>query len=624
MLRYVALVWDKRRAEAAHFAKAAVRTLMSSDSPWRTTIDCPGFILCTIAETAADGQVIPLGQGSGAVLGRFFQRNTSPEEENVETVSRLDERDVKKLINSRGRSAIDRYWGSYVLFLHDAAANSTGVLRGPVSLQPCFWASVHGVHIFFSFVEDCRSLRAVRFTINWDSIRAQAASGDYLTSETGVREISTLIPGEFVEVKNGRMSHDVYWSPASIKSDNCVGSVAEAAQLLRASTQHCVNALTSMHRTVLLQLSGGFDSSVVLASLNQAQSKPKVVSINFYSEGAGDERHYARSMAQKTGTRLIEIASSMEVDLRTFLECAYTANPVLNFSAYDAQPKIVAIARELNATCVFTGEIGDDIFGHAAGPEALVECFSSNASSRTSLKAAVDYADLTRVSLWRALRQARRYRQWRKLGGQSWSFYRYRNWMGFTNDKCFIADGAATQYEDMLGRFIHPWFRNVDEMPAGRTMLMYALVMATSTWSDAPFAGTGRSLFMTPLASQPLVEAFCRIPSHLHFEGGANGAVAREAFGSMLSQEVLKRGTGKGTPSLWIETLVDKNRTFLRDLFLDGYLVRERILDRGKLESMLSSGIRPDKLEVADLVRQIYIEAWIRRWLQNDSAALAA
>jgi asparagine synthase (glutamine-hydrolysing) len=488
---------------------------------------------------------------------------------------------------------------------------------------PCFWTAFKGVTLFFSTVEDCVALRLCRFSVNWDCIRAQAAGGDYLTNETAVNEISTVISGECVMVREGKVSRGAYWCPSAIRPDQYAETGDDAARILDNSTQRSINALVSPHRTVLLELSGGLDSSILLGCMNRAPAKPEIVAVNFWSRGSGgDERAFAHSMTAKTGVELFELERDRNVDLRKLLSCARTGNPVLNFCAYDQEPRLVRLAKDIGATAIFTGEIGDDIFGHAAFPGTLAECLSFLGAGWGFFRSAVDYADLMRVSVWKAVGQAIRYRRWAQRKPY-WSFHLYKRQLGFGSDRNLVTLEVEREYEQQLERFIHPWFRDVQDMPFGRAMLVFALVMATSTWSHSPFGESTGSLFIMPLANQPLVEAFCTIPSQFHFRAGENGAVARQAFGPILSNVVLGRGTGKGGPGLWLHEVFARNRQLLRELLLDGILVRENVLDRSKLEAAISGAVSKSQAGAGELVELLYIECWLRRWAEPEVRAVA-
>ena len=622
MIRYFAAMWDPHNPSERQFAALVKSRLHDTAMFSQSEIDRPGLFVCVTGVGPTTGSLVRLPGNCGVIIGTLFSSRLSPDE-HPQPISTCSPEEAAPIIDSRGRSLVRSHWGSYVLFLQLPREAAVLVLRGPMGTIPCFQAEYNDVRLCFSSIEDCLSLQLTSFSLNWDCIRAQAAGGDYWAHETAIEGISTSIAGECLEYRPGHeVKRTVYWDPSRLHPVPSLTAIGEAAALLRDATQACVDAWASPHRTLLLQFSGGFDSSVLQACLKRAPNRPEIISVNFWSTASGDERRFARSMTKLTCTELIELERNQNVDLRLFMQCARTGNPVLNFSAVDAEPRLIRIAHERGASAVFSGEIGDNIFGHCQGPEMLGECLRSFRPGLGLIRATTDYAELSRISLWSALKQGYLYSKWQ--GRQNfWSVYRYRRFVGITEHKSLVADDARLKYEEMLDRFIHPWLSDVRDMPLGRTMLIFALVAATSTLTHSPFAGPDSSLFLSPLASQPLVDVYCQIPCHLHFLGAENGTVGREAFRPLLSEQVLMRGTGKGTPDLWWKDVISRNQRFLRELLLDGLLVREGILDRSKLEAVLSQGVSKSQIAAPELVIQIYIECWVRRWLSGTERAAA-
>jgi hypothetical protein len=76
---------------------------------------------------------------------------------------------------------------------------------------------------------------------------------------------------------------------------------------------------------------------------------------------------------------------------------------------------------------------------------------------------------------------------------------------------------------------------------------------------------------------------------------------------------------GKGGPGLWAREVVDNNTRFLREFLLDGILVRRRLIDRMKLEIVLSPRVVKSTVVVGDIFAKLYIEAWLRAWQQVES-----
>ncbi len=111
------------------------------------------------------------------------------------------------------------------------------------------------------------------------------------------------------------------------------------------------------------------------------------------------------------------------------------------------------------------------------------------------------------------------------------------------------------------------------------------------------------------------------MPAHLHFHCAQDRAAARAAFADVLPTEILHRGLGKGGPTLWAKEVIERNTGFLREFLLDGILVRQRLLDRKKLETVLSPRIVKTTVVAGDIFAKLYIEAWLRAWSPVETPA---
>jgi asparagine synthase (glutamine-hydrolysing) len=472
-------------------------------------------------------------------------------------------------------------------------------------------------------VDDLLALSLVRCEINWDAIRGQATGGDYATRGTALRGIESVLPGECAVLRDKAASRDSYWSLRTLVRSDTFQNINDAAVHLSSKVRLSVSSWASLHERLLMTLSGGLDSSIVLSCLSRAPSKPVVTSVNFFDLAAADERTYARSMAQRAGSELVEQEFDRSPDLKMFLGCARTASPVLHFTAIDMEPTCIRLAQERGATGIVYGELGDDILGHCIGPEILADSIWRSSYRRPTRRAIADYAQVKRVSIWQALAHIRR---WRAMRARHpfWSVHVYsKEFFAVTNKEKLVTDELLQEYERTLHRFIHPWLQDVAEIPPGWLQLICGLITATSTWSQSPFAGGNEAMFLRPLASQPLLEAYARIPAALHIAGGQGGAVARLGFKDALTKEVLSRGAAKGTPEMWLMEVMERNRAFLKEFLLDGVLVGHRILDERKVETAITSGIASSKIAVAELITQLYIEAWVRQWQSVDVRAAA-
>jgi asparagine synthase (glutamine-hydrolysing) len=611
---YVCLTWDRLDGRVAIFADSITAQLETQALRWEIRFERPGVRLYLPVAHRNSRHVLPLRSGAGIVVGALFPSSTELDRSSCYSTHSLTPHEEACILRSEGRSLVRTHWGSYVLFLSVPSGADLHVLRGPMSAIPCFWTDVNGVTVFMSRPADIFDLDGVPPRVNWDLIRAQSVMGDYLCEETGLSGVRSLVSGDCVTVRRGTRSHRTYWAPALLVDRPPSRGFEAAAESLHHITRTVIDCWVSEHPSVIVALSGGLDSSIVLSSVATAFSRTSVHAINFHSRLSGDERLYARSMAALCAVPLLEIPLTNEVDFTCFLSCTKTASPVLSFGGFATEPIFCRLAEELNASAVFTGELGDAVFGHAFGPELLAEALWRYGLTPQTLGVIHRYAMLHKVSIWRAARLAlaehRLYQQPNCQGTRQ--HLRTRT---APDDRCLATSESIEAYERMQPGFIHPWLQNATTRPPGWRQTLLGMIMLTSTWSHPAFSGENTSLLLSPLASQPIIEECLAIPADFHIAGAGSAAVARRAFGSLLSPEVLGRGKAKGNPEPWLSEVITRNRPFLRELLLEGILVRERILDKRKTDLALSGEITRSSARVADIIVQLYIEAWLRRWL---------
>jgi asparagine synthase (glutamine-hydrolysing) len=325
-------------------------------------------------------------------------------------------------------------------------------------------------------------------------------------------------------------------------------------------------------------------------------------------------------MADKVNCRLIECPRNQQLDLRRFLDCNRTARPVLNFSAPDTEARNIALARELNATAIFDGELGDNIFGSHPSPGVLVECLQQCGFGHEFLGFAMDYAMLTRQSLWRTLTLTRREAASVSVGPDFSASGEMQRVLGVDGARsAVLASPEALEHHRNLGdRFIHPWLKQSRRIAAGSHALLFGLLTVTSSTYHSPFSGPHEPMRVSPLVSQPLLEIALRLPAHLHCKFAQDRAVARAAFAAVLPPEILQRGLGKGGPTLWIREVIENNIEFLREYLLNGILVQRRLIERTRLETVLSPRIAKSTVIAGDIFAKLYIESWLRVWQKAE------
>ena len=619
MFRYIIFAGNPDNPSDVHAMSEARARLIGSPDRWRSAVDTSGFYIGYVDDPNSPETAVRIHAQSGAVLGRAFGTPHTYATSSNAALHSFSRIQADRIARSEGRSLVSDVWGHYVAALHYPEKHETLVFRSPMSSLPCFQAKLGTFNIFFSCLRDYLGLRPAPLSINWDSIVAQVVGGDYLSQATAINEIRHLECGEAAECSSAGCSYRIYWDPRHLLADRSLLNFEDAVKDIRSAVDTGVNALSSGHANILVNLSGGLDSSIVLGAIQRSPHRPTVTAVTYYSGGPGDERRFARSMARSVNCRLLEYSRNEHLSLEAFRRCNLTVRPVLNISAADVEPRTAKLARELSATAVFNGELGDNIFGSAPSPGVLIDSIRQKGCGGDFLLDVQDYALLTRQSIWRALARARResveIRANGNFGGERSP--RFQSRPRLDADSGFVSAAAEDQYAHIGDRFLHPWMQGSRELAPGAGRLLYGLIATTSPLYHSPFVDEAGPAQVSPLVTQPLAEVALRIPSYLHCTAGEDRAVARNAFKDALPTDILHRRTGKGGPDLWARAVVDNNVPFLREFLLDGVLVQRGLLDGARLENLLGRRLLKSTAMMSDIFITLYVEAWLRRFAQS-------
>jgi len=128
---------------------------------------------------------------------------------------------------------------------------------------------------------------------------------------------------------------------------------------------------------------------------------------------------------------------------------------------------------------------------------------------------------------------------------------------------------------------------------------------------------------VAPIYAQPMIELALRIPADVLFAGGQDRGLARRAFRGDVPQPILNR-VWKDRAGNFHDEIIQRNRDWLREIFLDGVLVSEGLLDRGALERALAPGLVRCDVFPGELLRHLDTEIWARQWTSRRDGVLQA
>lgn len=572
---YIALVGTNAPGSALRLSDKQAAFLRSRDMH-RVHVDGP---LALFVSRDTPTLFVP----GGVVVGDLFCNNGKPAESENFSAQRDDDSIVESLLT--------RYWGDYIL-LHASASEpgKLGVMRDPSGAVPCFYSYGGDVGFVTSEVSLATGLELHYRQIDWGFVSQALAYPHVNTARTGVVDVRELLPGCSLVLQGSSASTREEWSPwafvsAPHRHSNCEDASAE----IRTAVSTVVNAFASADKSVLMELSGGLDSSIVAMCLDKTQARIACCSLVTPVPGA-DERQYALEVAQALGVELhTEGLAFANADIGFALPLQ-PSKPRMSVLQHVSQQAMAAAADALGTRSFFSGGGGDTVFCYVAGAVPAADAFRE-AGFRAGLKAVRDLSTLHQCTYWKAARLTlRKLRRGAKTP--------------FKANTSLLHPSIAIPELDR-----HPWFKAPADTLAGDRERVADLAGTQVFREGAPRGATHR--LRLPLLSQPVMEACLKAPTWMWIAGGENRALARAAFAQRLPQAILERRS-KGTFMNYLGAIYQRKKPAIRDYLLSGHLQAQGLLDTEALETFFKGTLPPRDTSFMRTFDLCMIENWIR------------
>lgn len=477
-------------------------------------------------------------------------------------------------------------WGNYIAFSREGSRHS--VVRAPLTGAPFYWAHREEGILCGSDPDLVVSLLG-RPAIDWEFIAQGLVHINLRTERTGISGLYELLAGTRLNIDGSATTVTPTWLPwEHVMRENSL-PVAELAPDLERRILGSVRHWSASRRSILLELSGGLDSSIVAAALSAAGAN--FSAITFVTPGAdGDERLYARRVAAHFGVSLLEMAHDERgIDL-VALPKTLRARPGA-YSALGGIDQAFAAAVPDTDVAIFGGIGGDNIFEFDGTVAPILDAFETFGIGARAFAVLRDISRASGATIWEASRLT--WRAKRKGPRSSWR-----------RDAEYL-DPAALPARPLA----HPWDDGAKSVSQAKRNHVESLRRIID-FLDRPGRWQGRDV-VTPLLSQPVVEFCLSVPSWIWFTGGRDRAVARAAFAHRLPADIVWR-RGKGRLESLCATAYLEQRGRLRDLLLDGRLAANGLLDLPRIEAYLARDLVEGDFDYFRLIEIGDIERWVR------------
>lgn len=495
---------------------------------------------------------------------------------------------------SRGRRLVERCWGSYVAFTCEG--NQTRIVRAPLGDLGCYYRR-SGNDIVIASDLALLSTIGQRPAIDDEALARHIAWPEWRQSETCLDGVRELRGGDRLIIASEIVAAETIWSPwPFIARESMIESPQAATRAVRDAVRLAVHArVADCHRLVLL-LSGGLDLSIVAASLAHANADFTCLNL-IGDDAASDEYRYAQKVAHRLGAAILTrtfAADRIDVGRSGAAQMPYPVHRCFT-QAQDAIAE--EVARQVGADAVIDGGGGDNVFLASRTVAILADCLRESGFDRRFWNTARSLGDLGQTGMVRLA--------WRAA---------HRAWLRSPAPRQQRGDdflsGAARAIIDAAPP--HPWFVPPDTALPGRARHVALLAPAQNLVEAINAQAPIRAI--SPLVSQPVIEACLRVPSWLWLEPGRDRAVARRAFADDLPEAIVNRRS-KGTPTGFVAAIFDSHRAEIRDLLMGGYLAGHGILDCDRLAQILDVDGPVRSLRFVRVMELLDAEVWARAQL---------
>jgi asparagine synthase (glutamine-hydrolysing) len=509
------------------------------------------------------------------------------------------------LYEESGPRFVERLHGMFAVALWDSGRERLVLARDRLGKKPLLWARLpDGTLAFASELKALLRLPGLSREVDLDAIDGYLALQYVPGARTALRGVNKLPPGHLLVAEGESVQVERYWQPQPAEPSR---TDEEWLERVRDTVGDAVRKRLVADVPLGALLSGGIDSSIVVALMAQASSQPVRTFTVGFSDARYDERPYARAVAERYATVHEELELREDVaGTLPRLAAAYD-EPLGDEAAFPTF--LIAEQARRHVTVALAGDGGDEAF---AGYERYM---AYGLAARVPGPAArLAGAAIRSVSTARREPRSPLFRAGRFLEvAAAPARERYTRLMEVFPLEARRALWADSQRAQQV--HLEPSRPGI----AGLQLLDLETYLPGDLLLKADIATMAHSLELrSPFLDHDVVALGLALPDSLKVRGREGKVALRRAFGSDLPADVARRGkTGFGVPlGRWF-------REDLRELAHDLLLT-----DRG--------WFRPD--EVRRLLREhesgevdhghrlwclLMLELWVREHVESPVLAAA-
>lgn len=268
---------------------------------------------------------------------------------------------ILHLYERHGRDCLEQLDGMFAFALWDPRRGELFFARDRIGEKPLYWAEAGGRLVFASEIKAILAHPAIRAEVNEAAIAPYLANLVTSSPDTLYRGIHKLPPGAAGICGPRGVRLFSYWSTTGVRRHREVG-LEEAAETVREKLAASVRSRLMSDVPLGVLLSGGLDSTTIVALLRERARGLATFSVGFAGRPAIDERAEARRVAAEFGTDHHEVTITDLDALGSLTELVHHQDEPLADPVCVPLHHVCRLAAERGVKVVMAGEGADELF----------------------------------------------------------------------------------------------------------------------------------------------------------------------------------------------------------------------------------------------------------------------
>lgn len=541
-------------------------------------------------------QVHVLSDNQSLFAGRLFTKDK--QSETVDTIP------IETIKSTQGKILGDYYWGRYLLVSFDLKNRSVQLYRDPQGLSTIFYIR-DGQDIFFSTeIELLYDALENKPELNWKYLVSFVVNAHNIATVAPFEGMHEAIHGCVTQVfQDGKTIITDFWDPTAIKTSNITNEQAfqeEIYQTFASSTA----ALARGADRVIVELSGGLDSSSVLCVLKDAIPEDKrLLGLNLMHSqvASSNEVEYAKNVADMCNVPL-EVIDWKESKpfANSKLQRRYNrpSSALFDQESQSLNAVLNTMTRNDEVMC---GQGGDHLFLAPPYVETVTDYLLEKGLmginpiiSQISAYHRMPYLRIVGTTLKRC------------------SQYMLGN-LGYLPLTMQTVPWMNKKFTDHIDPSIFKPYRwdKYKKLSPGKATHTFAIDQAVQ-YVDRGFRTPGKSV-LNPLLAQPLVELALSSPTYQTFSDGYNRFHFRKAMDKHKKGNFIWRKSKGETSGVLVLNMRDSYDA-ISNLVVDGRLAQRGLIDRTLLQQSLNEFRHGKTDNLWPVMNLMVVERWLQAW----------